>query len=48
VTLWALGIATVAAALPRRLGFGLGALVLTAGALLQVAGIGLTLTRFYG
>jgi hypothetical protein len=47
VSLWALGIATVASILPRRFGLALGALVLGAGVLLQVAGIGLTLTRFY-
>jgi hypothetical protein len=48
ISLWALGIATVAASLPRRFGLALATLVLTAGALLQVAGLGLTLTRFYG
>jgi 4-amino-4-deoxy-L-arabinose transferase-like glycosyltransferase len=48
VSLWALGIATVAGSLPRRFGLGLATLVITAGALLQVAGLGLTLTRFYG
>jgi hypothetical protein len=48
VSLWALGIATVAASLPRRLGIALAALVLGGGALLQIAGLGLTLTRFYG
>src|SRR3954451_2486327 len=47
VSLWALGITTVAATLPRRWGLGLAAAVLAAGALLQVAGLGLTLTRFY-
>jgi 4-amino-4-deoxy-L-arabinose transferase-like glycosyltransferase len=48
VSLWALGIAVVAATLPKRFGVALGTLVLTAGALLQLAGLGLTLTRFYG
>ena len=48
VSLWALGIAAVAAALPRRWGLVFGAGVLTVGALLQVSGLGLTLTRFYG
>jgi 4-amino-4-deoxy-L-arabinose transferase-like glycosyltransferase len=48
ISLWALGIATVAAILPRRFGLALATLVITAGALLQVAGLGLTLARFYG
>jgi 4-amino-4-deoxy-L-arabinose transferase-like glycosyltransferase len=48
VPLGALGIAAVAATLPRRFGLWLAVLVVTAGALLQVAGLGLTLTRFYG
>jgi hypothetical protein len=47
VSLWALGIAAVASALPRRFGLGLAAVVLGAGVLLQLAGMGLTLTRFY-
>jgi 4-amino-4-deoxy-L-arabinose transferase-like glycosyltransferase len=46
--LWAIGIAAVASALPRRAAIGLGAAILTAGALLHVSGLGLTLTRFYG
>jgi 4-amino-4-deoxy-L-arabinose transferase-like glycosyltransferase len=48
ISLWALGIATVAATLPRRFGLALATLVITAGALLQVAGLGMTVTRFYG
>jgi 4-amino-4-deoxy-L-arabinose transferase-like glycosyltransferase len=47
VSLWALGIAAVAATLPKRFGVALSAVVLGSGVLLQVAGIGLTLTRFY-
>jgi hypothetical protein len=45
--LWALGIGVIAAALPRRFTIGFAALVIAAGVLLQLAGLGLTLTRFY-
>jgi hypothetical protein len=47
VSLWALAIAAVAGSLPRRAGVALATAVIVAGALLQVAGLGLTLTRFY-
>jgi 4-amino-4-deoxy-L-arabinose transferase-like glycosyltransferase len=47
ISLWALGISTVAATLPRRFGLALATAVLAAGALLQITGLGLTLTRFY-
>lgn len=48
VSLWALGIATVASALPRRFAIGFAAVIATSGVLLQLAGLGLTVTRFYG
>jgi 4-amino-4-deoxy-L-arabinose transferase-like glycosyltransferase len=48
VSLWALGIATVASALPRRAAIGFGAVIAAAGVLLQLSGLGLTVTRFYG
>lgn len=48
VSLWALGIATVAAALPRRIAIGFAGVIAAAGVLLQLTGLGLTLTRFYG
>lgn len=48
VPLWALGIATVASALPRRAALGFAGVVCGLGVLLQLTGMGLTLTRFYG
>jgi hypothetical protein len=47
VSLWALGIATVASALPRRYAIGFAGVIAASGVLLQLAGLGLTLTRFY-
>ncbi|HVI36133.1 MAG TPA: hypothetical protein VM684_07880, partial [Gaiellales bacterium] len=47
VSVFALAIATVASALPRRVGLVFGALVLSAGLLLQLGGLGVTLVRFY-
>jgi hypothetical protein len=47
VSLWALGIATVASALPRRFAIGFAATIAVTGVLLQLTGLGLTLTRFY-
>ena len=47
VSVWALGIATIASALPRRFAIGFAGLVLATGVLLQLAGLGLTVTRFY-
>jgi hypothetical protein len=47
-SVWALGIATVASVLPRRFAIGYSAVVAGAGVLLQLTGLGLTLTRFYG
>lgn len=48
IPLWALGIATVASALPRRAAIGFAAVIAGAGVLLQLSGLGLTVTRFYG
>jgi hypothetical protein len=47
VSLWALAITTVAAAMPRRFAFGFAGVIAGSGVLLQLAGLGLTLTRFY-
>lgn len=47
VPLFAIAIAFVARALPRRAGFALAAAVVVAGCLLQLAGIGITAARFY-
>jgi 4-amino-4-deoxy-L-arabinose transferase-like glycosyltransferase len=47
VSLWALGIATIASALPRRYAIGFAGVIAASGVLLQLAGLGLTLTRFY-
>jgi hypothetical protein len=47
VTLFGVAIACVASALPRRLGWAFAGVVVAAGVLLQLAGLGLTWTRFY-
>ena len=48
VSLWALGIAMVASVLPRRFQIGFAAAIAATGVLLQLTGLGLTVTRFYG
>jgi 4-amino-4-deoxy-L-arabinose transferase-like glycosyltransferase len=48
IALFALAIAFVATSLPRRLGPIFAAVVLASGVLLQLAGLGLTVARFYG
>jgi 4-amino-4-deoxy-L-arabinose transferase-like glycosyltransferase len=48
IGLFALAIAFVATSLPRRLGPPFAALVLASGVLLQLAGLGLTVARYYG
>jgi hypothetical protein len=48
VTLFGLAIAFVATSLPRRLGPLFAAVVLGGGVVLQLAGLGLTVARFYG
>jgi hypothetical protein len=48
VSLFGLAIAFTVGALPRRLGPLAGATVLAVGVLLSLAGIGITMTRFYG
>jgi hypothetical protein len=47
ISVWALGIGVVASALPRRAAIIFSALIVAAGVLLQIAGLGLTVTRFY-
>lgn len=47
-SLFAIGLAYVARALPRRAGLALAAAVFLGGALLHLAGIGITGARFYG
>ncbi|HEX7292239.1 MAG TPA: DUF2142 domain-containing protein [Conexibacter sp.] len=48
IALFALAITFVATSLPRRLGPPFAAAVLACGVLLQLAGLGLTVARFYG
>jgi hypothetical protein len=48
VSLWAMGIATIASALPRRFAIGFAGVIAASGVLLQLTGMGLTVTRFYG
>jgi hypothetical protein len=48
VVLLGLAVAFVATSLPRRLGPVLAGVVLGAGVLLQLGGLGLTVVRFYG
>jgi 4-amino-4-deoxy-L-arabinose transferase-like glycosyltransferase len=48
IGLFALGVAFVATTLPRRLGPLFAAVVLASGVLLHLAGLGLTVARFYG
>ena len=48
VSLWALGIAAVASVLPRRVAIGFGGAIALTGVLLQLTGLGLVVTRFYG
>jgi 4-amino-4-deoxy-L-arabinose transferase-like glycosyltransferase len=47
VSLFGVGIAFTVGALPRRLGPPVGAMILATGVLLSMAGVGLTLVRFY-
>jgi 4-amino-4-deoxy-L-arabinose transferase-like glycosyltransferase len=47
ISLFGLAIAFTAGALPRRLGPPLAAVILSAGVLLSLAGIGITMARFY-
>jgi len=48
IGLFALAVTFVATSLPRRLGPLFAAVVLGSGVLLQLAGLGLTVARFYG
>jgi hypothetical protein len=48
IAVWALGIATIAAALPPKWATWFGAGIACVGVLMQIAGLGLIVTRFYG
>ena len=48
VSLFGLAVAFVCASLPRRAGQVLAAILLAVGALMQLGGLGLAVTRFYG